>query len=1032
MKKFFGFFFGIASLMLLVTFSLSRGVYAENTTWQDDWTFTKNTTNKTITLTKYQGSEEDYRIPAKAIIDEEEYSVILGNASNSSNKPLAGSIKNLSVEEGVKINNLNYLFYQTTNIETVDLTGANTSSSTTLQGMFYGATNVKKVVLSGLDLSKVTNVRYMFYQASNIEEIDFSDTDMSSVTTFAYSSPNNSYASTPYMSMTKLKKINMKNFNTSSLTTAERMFIIQVGSYDNQNHIEDLDVTNWNTSNVTTFYETFAYCGINEETVIRGLDTLDTSNVTNFSGTFMATEHIKDLTGVEEWDTSSATNFHSMFSGAKSITKLDLSGWDTSNVTDIGSMFVSCESLSDLNVSTWDTSKVKAMDTVFKGCASLEVLNLKNWTSESVADKAGSHMMEMLGAKNPSGEYPLTPLREITLNDNFKFSLFQSPSLRSGYWHLKEDSDEETTPKFTPGRLYTAYNNGVTPPSGYSHDHTYVLTELDPADAEYYAQGWGDNNTWEVHYPTDKFKAYCINLHRGSPNGYYDRTKVSGNSIIDLGFLDSDDYGWGPLGSNMEEALITLIYYGYSNDADGIQEKYGLTNDEFLLVTQNAIWNFTDRYSNKKEYDPETKTGKAYNELMSKRFSDIPNNENLKLYLYESLDGKQNLLSISGLSDTAHAGARILKLANASDGSLEPLAGAEFTIYNKDSQEVAVIRSDENGYATKYNTDSIYGLPEGVYRIKETKAPRGYNPTPANRYYTFIVRPTDDNEIISIGKLNGEGDDMAMIFENTNDTTVEGGGLIVKIVDEQDEPILTGAEFEILDEDGSVIDTITTDGNGKYMTGNKDLDLNKKYTVRLKTPPVGYLSTIEIQSETLTENEQYKTLIFKFVKKTCSINVEATKKYNGDLSKDKFDFELYSYNDGKTLKSTNDANGKVRFNLAFNASNIGNMLYELKEIQGTSKKISYDTNSFEIMISVSDQGNDSLTCEVIQENLPEFVNYVDADPPENRTDINPPNTGRQSGKNSIATLYQIGIFSIAIIQLLAIACFLAKKLNHSF
>ena len=32
--------------------------------------------------------------------------------------------------------------------------------------------------------------------------------------------------------------------------------------------------------------------------------------------------------------------------------------------------------------------------------------------------------------------------------------------------------------------------------------------------------------------------------------------------------LDSNNYGWDPLGSNMEEALITLIYYGYGNNAD--------------------------------------------------------------------------------------------------------------------------------------------------------------------------------------------------------------------------------------------------------------------------------------------------------------------------------------------------------------------------------------------------------------------------------------------------------------------------------
>ncbi|MBR5939385.1 thioester-forming surface-anchored protein, partial [Candidatus Saccharibacteria bacterium] len=556
------------------------------------------------------------------------------------------------------------------------------------------------------------------------------------------------------------------------------------------------------------------------------------------------------------------------------------------------------------------------------------------------------------------------------------------PRLRAGYWHLKEGTEEQTTPKFTPDRLYTAYNNGVTPPAGYEFSHTYVLTELDPVTASYYARGWGDNNTWEVHYPDDRFKSYCINLHRGSPSGYYDRTLVSGNSIITEGFLDSDNYGYAPLGDNMEEALITLIYYGYGNDADGIQTRYGLSDAEFLLLTQQAIWDYTDRYNNISERNRETNSGKAYYELVSKRFSEIPNNQNLKLYLYESIDGNQNLLSISGLSDEAHAGVRILKLTNASDGSLEPLVGAEFTIYDSDNQEVAIIRSDENGYATKYNTDSIYGLPEGVYKIQETKAPRGYTPNSSSQYYTFIVRPSDDNEIITIGKLNGTGDDTPMIFENTNNTTVEGGGLIIKIINEQDEPILTGAEFEILYEDGNVINAIWTGGDAQYMTGYKDLPLHKTYTARLKTPPVGYITTIEIQSETLTENEQYKTLIFRFIKKTCNVSIEATKKYNGDLSKDKFEFELHNLNNGTSLRTTNNADGKVRFDLSLDASDIGNVIYELKEIQGASNEVIYDTNSFEIAVSVSDQGDGHLVCEVMQGTMPEFINQIKVDSPE--------------------------------------------------
>ena len=268
----------ILTIILFLTAITVHGL--ENTTWQNDWTYSKNTTAKTITLTKYNGSSETYQIPTKAIIDNEEYSVIFGSGAGKTS-----AIKNLSFEEGVKITSTSSLFSGNTSIEKVDLKGVDTSSATTFYYMFQGCTNLKevnitgidtskvtsvgsmfsgatslqKVVMSGLDLSKVTSVNYMFRNAANIEEIDFSNTNMSSVTSFAYTSPNNSYASAPYMGMTKLKKINMSNFNTASLNNAERMFMIQVGSYDNQNHIDEIDVTHWNKSSITKYSVSSAF-----------------------------------------------------------------------------------------------------------------------------------------------------------------------------------------------------------------------------------------------------------------------------------------------------------------------------------------------------------------------------------------------------------------------------------------------------------------------------------------------------------------------------------------------------------------------------------------------------------------------------------------------------------------------------------------------------------------------------------------------------------------------------------------------------
>ncbi len=411
----------------------------------------------------------------------------------------------------------------------------------------------------------------------------------------------------------------------------------------------------------------------------------------------------------------------------------------------------------------------------------------------------------------------------------------------------------------------------------------------------------------------------------------------------------------------MKEALITLIYYGWGNDADGIQERYGLSDHEFMLITQQAIWDFTDRYSNMPARDRSTPAGQAYYELISKHFSDIPNGDQLTLYLYESENpNRQNLLSISGLQNTPHAGVRVLKLGATDGDALEPLIGAEFTIYDSDGREVATIISDEDGYATKYNTDSIYGLPMGVYTVRETKAPRGY--IKSNASYTFIIRKEDDNKIVLVGKLSGAGDEAAMIFENKVDSTVTGGGIWIRKTDGAGNA-LAGAKFRITDAGGAVVAEITSGANGIAMTGKKDLELGAEYTVTEISGVPGYALSASPQKVTLSEDGKYVTLTFTNPAKTGTAVIEATKQYNEQLSGGDFTFELTD-SDGNVLTAKNDKNGTVSFTLEYTGADIGYRVYTLREVNGGADNITYDSHEEEIIVYISDNGAATLDCQV--------------------------------------------------------------------
>ena len=132
----------------------------------------------------------------------------------------------------------------------------------------------------------------------------------------------------------KIKKIDLKMFDTSKVTEMHQMF------YDCRS-LTSLDLTGWDTSNVTDMDKMFSYCS--------GLTSLDLTPL----------------------NTSRVTNMGGMFEGCSGLTSLDLTGWNTSKVTSMGAMFSYCSGLRSLDLTPLDTSKVTQMGAMFYGCSGL-------------------------------------------------------------------------------------------------------------------------------------------------------------------------------------------------------------------------------------------------------------------------------------------------------------------------------------------------------------------------------------------------------------------------------------------------------------------------------------------------------------------------------------------------------------------------------------------------------------------------------------------------------------------------------------
>ncbi|OQQ82157.1 hypothetical protein B6U60_08795, partial [Ligilactobacillus salivarius] len=112
------------------------------------------------------------------------------------------------------------------------------------------------------------------------------------------------------------------------------------------------------------------------------LTNLDTHNVINMMGLF-ANEYLTQINGLETWDTSNVTDMSAMFDMVSfyhqsALKQLDLSHFNTQNVTNFRGMFTGLPVTAIGNISNWNTSSAQDMSQMFSG-TKLTFINLSNW-----------------------------------------------------------------------------------------------------------------------------------------------------------------------------------------------------------------------------------------------------------------------------------------------------------------------------------------------------------------------------------------------------------------------------------------------------------------------------------------------------------------------------------------------------------------------------------------------------------------------------------------------------------------------------
>ena len=204
-----------------------------------------------------------------------------------------GSVYYYSPKEEVFLNkDSRSMFQWFTKMENIDLSGFNTSETTTMASMFYWMAALKSINLTKFNTSKVT--------------------DMSAMFDCTYS----------------LREINVLSFDTANVTNMEYMFFLSPA--------QKLDLSNFNTKNVTNMFGMFE--DMHDVKEIKFGPQFITSNVVNMGQMFKNTLTLPSI-NLSTFDTRNVENMAKMFSGADSIVELDLSSFVTSKVKDFNRMF---------------------------------------------------------------------------------------------------------------------------------------------------------------------------------------------------------------------------------------------------------------------------------------------------------------------------------------------------------------------------------------------------------------------------------------------------------------------------------------------------------------------------------------------------------------------------------------------------------------------------------------------------------------------------------------------------------------------
>ena len=144
-----------------------------------------------------------------------------------------------------------------------------------------------------------------------------------------------------------------------------------------------------------------------------------------------------------------------------------------------------------------------------------------------------------------------------------------------------------------------------------------------------------------------------------------------------------------------------------------------------------------------------------------------------------------------------------------------------------------------------------------------------------------------------------------VVFQNEKK---KGQVKVIKIDEDNNEIRLEGIKFNVYDESGNIVDTLTTDKNGEAVS--KRLPIDQEYTVQETKTLENYVLTEEPQTVIL-EEDQITDLTFTNEKKKGQIKVIKIDEENNEVRLEGVEFKIYDESGNEVGTLVTDKNGEA-------------------------------------------------------------------------------------------------------------------------